>query len=245
MAVPRTRRIYSGTTERIIMEGDAVHTVTETITKTVSLTDFMAACKAQGEISTPIMPNGTKFYRKKNERSVLVVEKPPQTRTITWKGMDMDPTKTRWKLSFPYTVFVFEIIDPLNINSARFFFRTKTIGDLTDMLYKSSLTNIYDTYKICTGYGPSGMRALGNTLSEKVDNYIAAFWHSDFNTDLAEYSWGVYAHDRLHKYPQLETLEAWQAATTANQFFTLNDIVWKEVYDLNHITTEIINNPNN
>jgi hypothetical protein len=237
MPTPRTRRIYTAQREYIRLEGDAVSTVVENVTKTVSLENFMAACKAQGNITTPILSNGTKYYCKKDTKTILIVEKPPQTKTVTWKGLDPDESKTRWKLAFPYTVYIFGITEPMNINTCRVYYRTKSITVLTDMLCRPNLGNLYNDYKVCTGYSNTGMRAVGATLAEKVDDYIAAFWHSEFNVDLLDH-WNAYARN-LSRYPQLISLDEWQKATVADPLFPLNT-GWTDLYTIEALIREMM-----
>jgi len=216
----RIRRPYTETRERIEIEGNAVKVVTERVNKVIKLDDFLTAIGNNAGVVTPILPNGCRFFRSKQSHSVLVIEKPPQMRQLNWVGMHSDTTKTSWKLAFPYTVFVLDLID-LAFNRSFIFYRTTPLSSPDDRLFHSNLCNVDGTGIICTG----NIRAAGNSITEKADNFIAAFWASQFNTDLMGYNFTV--DSRSTK--QVSSLETWQKSSKEDPLFPLS-VTWRE-YD--------------
>jgi len=215
----RTRRPYTESREYIKIEGNTVKLISEQVNRVIKLEDFITTTGGYSGISTPILPNGCKYFRQKQSHSVLVIEKPPQTKRLHWTGMNPDTTKINWKLAFPYTIFVLEFQENAITSQSRLYYKKTPIISLDDMLFHTNLCNVYSYDRICTG----NMRSVGESMSEKADSFIAAFWQSNFNPDLIADQFNV---DAI-RIPQVSNLEAWQTASKDTPLFPL-EINWRE-----------------
>jgi len=192
------------------VEGDAVHLVTERVERTVRLSDLMGEVVKDGGITTPILPLGCRFFSQKGERSVFVIEQAPTTRQIEWDG--------KWKLAFPYVVFVVVFAGQAVSNGeCRIFYRTAPLGNGDDRLSRPNLCNTCQDGRICTG----DMRVDGDTLVKKAESFVANFWRSLFNWDLADKNFNPAAQ----KFSQVRNLPTWQEESKKNPLFPLG-IQW-------------------
>jgi hypothetical protein len=194
------------------VEGDAVHLVTERIERTVRLQDLMGEVTKESGITTPILPLGCRFYSARGECSVFVIEQAPTTRTLEWDG--------RRKLSFPYVIFVVVFSgSAVSTGECRVFYRTSPLGSGDDKLLRPNLCNTYQDGRICTG----DVRVSGDTLAQKAESFVSAFWRSRFNWDLNHNNWEPCAQ----RFPQVRSLETWQAESEKNPLFPLG-LSWFE-----------------
>jgi Prokaryotic E2 family D len=149
----------------------------------------------------------------------------------------MHTTLSKWKLSFPYVVFILQTdvtsAGVVFTDNCKIFYRNSPILDQTDALCRVNTANVWDNHKICTG-GSGGMRTTGNSLAEKAESYIAAFWQSQFNTDLLDHY-----HAAARKFPEVANLEAWQAKSAEDDTFPLR-IEWDKVTTIAKIIKEIV-----
>ena len=203
------------------IEGEAVHLVTERIERTVKLSDLLAEVGKEAGVTTPVLPQGCRLYHATGERSVFVIEQAPQVRSVVWTGMDQNGSNNeKWKLAFPYVIFVVVFSgDAVSTGECRVFYRTSPLGNGDDKLLRPNLCNTYQDGRICTG----DVRVAGNTLAQKAESFVSAFWGSRFNTDLYDYNF----RPASEKFPQVATLAQWQTESAANPFFPLA-IDWLE-----------------
>ncbi len=212
----RIRRPYTEARDYIRIEGEAVKLVSEQVTRVIKLEDYLTLMASYNGLVTPILPNGCKFLRQKQGSSVLIVEKPPQVRQLIWKRMPTSPANREtisWRLAFPYVVFVLGFNSQLAMLHSRIFYRTTPINSMQDMLYHTNLCNVWATDVICTG----NVRAQGDSLSDKVDTFIAGFWQSEFNADLVAEN---FDRDKV-RIPLVSNIEAWQSASREDPLFPL------------------------
>jgi len=196
------------------IEGEAVHLVSETIQRTVKLSDLLAEVGKEAGVLTPVLPQGCRLYHAAGERSVFVIEQAPQVRSVVWTGMDQNGNNEKWKLAFPYVVFVVVFSgDAVSTGECRIFYRTSPLGSGDDKICCPNLCNTYQDGRICTG----DVRVTGNTLAQKAESFVSAFWGSRFNTDLYDYNF----RPASGKFPQVATLAKWQSESAANPFFPL------------------------
>jgi len=174
---------------------------------------------------SPILPMGCRFFRQKDGKTLLIIEKGPQTRQLRWLGMNPDTTKISWRLAFPYTVFILEFRDMAITDNCRMYYRVVPLTSLKDELFHVNISNVYNTDKICTG----DVRARGETIAEKAESFIASFWQSEFNTDLLDH----FATDARNN-PRLASLEAWQTASREDALFPL-EIRWRKAVTIEYL----------
>jgi len=199
------------------IEGDAVHLVTERVERTVRLSDLMEEVGRSKGVTTPILPLGCRFFSQAGERSVFVIEQAPTTRKVVWRYMEEGE---QWKLAFPYVIFVVVFSGTaVSTGECRVFYRTRPLGSLEDGVLRTNLCNTYQNGEICTG----DARVSGDTLAQKAESFVSAFWKSEFNSDLSENCW----RPASQKFPPVRSLTAWQTETQKNPLFPLG-ISWFE-----------------
>jgi hypothetical protein len=196
------------------VEGDAVHLVTERIERTVRLSDLMGEVVRESGVTTPILPLGCRFYSSRGERSIFVIEQSLTTRTIKWVNMGRDNGK--WKLAFPFVIFVITTNGEV-ISNQRVFFRTTPLGSVDDVLLSTNLGNTHLNGTMCTG----SMRVVGSTPSQKAEGFVAEFWRSAWNTDINE-SWSAHQHIQ-----EVSSLARWEEESVKNPFFPLS-VKWRD-----------------
>lgn len=198
--------------------GEAVSLVETNVVRTVKLTDWMEALAARNPISSGIMPKGTRFFVRKAEHTVIVVEQEPAVRRIEWNLSG--EAENFWQLAFPYVEFVFTSSAQGVIVDGEVFYRNSPIQSMDDTLCWPNLGNIYtNVCKICT----EGMQMDGDLtipMVTRLEDFISAFWASKFNADLL---WAFNFYRRVDK--RLDGLDAWQRATRENPLFPL-EISW-------------------
>ena len=197
------------------IEGEAVHLVTERIERTVTLSDLMGEVAKEGGITTPILPLGCRFFAAKGANATFVIEQAPCTRPVTWLNMGRDNGK--WKLAFPFVVFVITTQSGNGIAGSRVFYRTAPLGSVDNLLLSTNLGNTNLNGQMCTG----SMRIAGTTPAQKVESFVAEFWHSAWNTDINE---SFNAHQHIQ---EVSSLARWEEKSAKNPFFPLS-IKWRE-----------------
>ena len=199
------------------VEGEAVHLVSERIERTVRLSDLLEEAGRARGITTPVLPQGCRFYSRQGDREVFVVEQPPTTRKLVWRYVGEGE---KWTLAFPYVIFVVVFQGTaVSTGECRIFYRTAPMSDLSDTVQKTNLCNVYSNGGICTG----AMRVNGETLAQKAESFCSGFWKSEFNSDLESDCFRPAAS----RFPQVASLENWQEETAKNQLFPLG-ISWFE-----------------
>lgn len=227
----RVRRPYFESTDHLEIDGESVKMVTRTVNRVVTLSDFITALGNQSGISTPILPNGCKFFRQRGPQTILVIEKAPETRHVKWINMNPERSKINWKLAFPYTIYILEYRNQA-FNSTRIYYRNTPLTSLEDMLFSTNLCNVYSQGTICTG--ELSINVDGSSIMESADNFIAGFWQSTFNADLKNQNFDVDAG----RVPTLASLEKWQASTKADPLFTLST-EWRAFSTLGTLLNDI------
>ena len=196
------------------IEGNTVHLVTEKIERTVALPDLLAEQAKEMGQTTPILPKGCRHFSQKGSKTIFVIEEDPKVRSIDWTGMGENPNGGRWKLAFPYIVWVVVLSNgAVDTDKTRMFYKTSPVGSVDDLVCRPNLTNVYENCHICTG----DIRVSGATLAQKAEDFIAKFWSSRFNSDLRDNNFNPAAN----RIPEVKNLEQWQSSSQKNQFFPL------------------------
>ena len=147
---------------------------------------------------------------------MFIIEQAPQTRQIIWRNMDDGNDK--WKLAFPYVVFIVVFRgDAVVTDQCKIFYRTAPLGGTEDIVSSTNLGNTNLNGYICTG----SFRVDGETLAQKAESFVSGYWKSVFNTDIQE-SWN--AHRNISSVTSLPT---WQKSSEKNPFFPLS-VKWRE-----------------
>lgn len=218
----------------IVIQGNSVRIEERHITAVCTLDGWMATLNRQQPFISTILPIGCRQVITKGDVSIYVVEQPPQVRTIIRHIESTEPSvspiNTRHRLSFPYCVFVIGLRDDTAIMGASLFYRTTPLGVPTkdedidgDFLYQAALWNLYPNGNICIG---GTVRITATNISDRVNQYIAAFWATSFNDDLiANY------RSIANIVPELKTPQTWEQASYDNPIFVLS-VPWASGDDL-------------
>lgn len=125
----------------------------------------------------PVYPKNTRLFYEDEKSITVVVEQPPQKRTIL--GHE------RLFLSFPYAVFVVRLCKmgdgTYHFTDLSVGFRADPINTPEDTLYELPLSNFDGTtLRVCLGNAkPKG----GTDINKLVEQAISCYWQSRF-TDL-------------------------------------------------------------
>jgi hypothetical protein len=174
----------------------------------------------------PVLPPGARWLCRKKDLLCLVVEDPPQCRTLRVSrskkgGDDYQP----YRLALPYVIYVLAFYRD-GFEEMKMFFRNSSLSSPTDTLYHTNLPNVrgepghYGSQRVCLRYRPEMLE--GVPLAQSVPALLEFFWSTGFNQDIAHSAFGR-ARDRD---PRLASLEAWEAATAANPLFPL-EVEWE------------------
>lgn len=169
------------------IEGNLAELVTETITKQVPVEQLQQQMldmlpKKGTEITTPALPNGTRFFVRKGGYEYYVIEQAPRKRVMVTGG-DETPGWFKGKktnpYAMPYVIFVIQVPEGATqvTPGFRVFFRTESLNTLDDPLLIAPLPNLDNRGTICVGSTPA---AQGTTTRYAIEEVIANFWGSQF-----------------------------------------------------------------
>ena len=173
-----------------------------------------------------VLPHGTRYILKHGKASIVVVEEPPQVRTLHFTGYFLREDTHRLKrhkvsslrygsmrLALPYTVFMF-MFSENSLHSMMLFYRNEPIRSLEDEMYLSNLPNTW-----CDGFVCHGFRGcLKGSISEKVETVLSHFWQSVFNTDLMQQNY----KPMTKRDKRFRDIWRWEKASAENPLFVLN-----------------------
>jgi hypothetical protein len=174
----------------------------------------------------PLLPPGTRWLCRKQDLLSLVVEHPPQCRTLRLssgkKGEDDYQTH---RLAFPYVIYVLTFYRD-GFEEMKMFFRVSPLNSPEDPLYHTSLPNVrgepghYGSQRVCLRYRPEMLE--GVPLTGAVPALLDFFWSTGFNQDIAGS-----AFERTQKLdPRFQSFTAWETATRENPLFPL-EVAWE------------------
>lgn len=205
------------------------NTDSQTKIKQVALSGFLKRMlEIQQEdkiIETPPLPEGSWYYARGGENGALIIEQPPQTRTIKWSGLKSYEVNKRgaerYNLAFPYVVFICRIENEF-ITEVFVFYRNSALTSLDDELYRTNFANITDKIyqRICLGG-----KIIEGSLIQQAGIVLDRMWNSSFNDDLGsgEFNSGKMIDKRL------SSLKKWEMASAIDEFFMLN-LSWMVAY---------------
>lgn len=185
-------------TQRIVIEGDTVKILEETLLSTAPLASLMPHLERRMPVAIGPLPAGIRFltYDKDQGNVSLLIERPPSVTEIRvhYKSDNGAPDDTAaardgldrasFTIALPYMAWVFgaRIQDGnrISIHSASHWFSPKHIENLTDPLYASTLPNVFSGGNICWG-GTATDEGQGlDRLATLCNEFLA----TDFNDHL-------------------------------------------------------------
>jgi len=150
----------------------------KTSIKTISINELIAAVSKDLEITTGILPSGTRFYSGTKKQYCIGMQVPAKVRTVKFSMMDKS-----YMLPFPELLFVFSIRDK-NIIKTKLFACIPPIGRKHDMLYLFPFGNVYEDGSICWG----SVNRYNVEEPAALDGMVASFFSSVFSGHL---TWGT------------------------------------------------------
>jgi hypothetical protein len=183
--------------------------------------DKILSLKKEILYRTPLLPNGTRLYLSQNEETIIVVEEPPQVRTIKWKA---GHCIRQYHFAFPYVVFIIKF-EMQAVKDVFVYYRNQPLKKGDNELFLPNLPNlgaqgIDDEADICLGTLEVDVNL---SLAEKVEMIINNFWESAFNPE--EYYERTYFCRSKKLDKRVSSFAAWQKATKENPLFVL-EIDW-------------------
>lgn len=159
------------------------------IFREVRETFFNGPKKVSGSGESAVYPEGTKYYWTNGVSTHVVIEQKPTLRTVNFssafflrelKTILRSDAHGNIQLAFPYVVFAFTFFHGINLSTFHVFYRNKPLEALGDPLFRVNLPNTHIDGSVCMGF--DGFKSY--SIAGRVDEYIAHFWRSTFNTDL-------------------------------------------------------------
>ena len=205
---------------------------------------------ATDSVESFVLPENTKFYRKKGNLVIFVIENKPSVRNLHF---DIDSNintleKSTYRLALPYLVF----IPFFSIEKNQIFFkgmcvayRKESLNNIDDMLYYTNLPNMgdghnrlttrYNSLLVCLGYGYDwrNFNLNSSNFSLMVKELIDHFWNSEYNDDLSS-GWEA----MRKKDSKLGTLGKWEKESEKDPFFVLKSN-WIPAIKLNKLIDSI------
>jgi len=174
----------------------------------------------------PVLPPGTRWLCRRKDLLCLVVEHPPQCRTLrVSRGKKGGDDYRPYRLAFPYIIYVLTFYRD-GFEEMKMFFRNSSLSSPTDTLYHTNLPNVrgepghHGSQRVCLRYRPEMLE--GVPLAGAVPALLEFFWSTGFNQDIANSAFER-AQDRD---PRFASLEAWEAASGENPLFPL-EVEWE------------------
>ena len=174
----------------------------------------------------PVLPPGARWLCRRKDLLFLVVEHPPQCRTLRVSaGKKGEDDYQAYRLAFPYIVYALTFYRD-DFEEMKMFFRSRPLASPEDSLYHPNLPNVrgepghYGSQRVCLRYRPEMLE--GVPLAESVPALIDFFWSTGFNQDIAGS-----AFERAQKLdPRFAGFSAWEAATREDPLFPL-EVPWE------------------
>jgi len=175
----------------------------------------------------PVLPPGTRWLAARKDLLLLVVEHPPQGRSLrgSWEKKGGDDYRT-YRLAFPYVLYLLSFYRGL-LEEMKMFYRVGPLTSLEDPLFHTNLPNVrgepghYGSQRVCLRYQPEMLE--GVPLAVAVPALIDFFWSTGFNQDIK----GSAFERAQTRDPRVATFEAWEAATREDPLFPLQ-IEWEQ-----------------
>jgi len=174
----------------------------------------------------PVLPPGTRWLCRRKDLLNLVVEHPPQCRTLrVSRGKKGEEDYHPFRLAFPYIIYVLTFYRE-GFEEMKMFFRNRPLSSSRDTLYHTNLPNVrgepghHGSQRVCLRYRPEMLE--GVPLTEAVPALIEFFWSTGFNQDIA----GSAFERAQGRDPRFAGFAAWEAASRENPLFPL-EVHWE------------------
>jgi hypothetical protein len=207
----------------------------DTAAFSASLGEFISAIRERDEtVAMPeAIPDGVRFFRSRNQVTVLVLEDAPQVRTVRWLADDSPApygpgsVYRTVRLAFPFVVTVAAFRGGGSTGYQQCFYRTEPLRSEDDPLFLPNLYNVAD------GHGQTCWLCLNLhrdltklSWAERVAEIRNHLWGAAFNQSSEIHERMSYWQVMRKIDPRLKTLAAWEAASADDPFFPLR-VAWR------------------
>jgi hypothetical protein len=219
--------------ELIELRGDTARCLqagVEDSQRTVSLQallDWLAqrATESSG-YETPLLPPGTRLVKQRGRKTAVVVEQPPQVRTVEWINDGEDPSLApdafvARRFAFPYLVFVLSFDEGELDGYQQLYYRAAPLDGLDAPLLQANLLNV-----TIGGDSPANWLCLGRQpVAElewpaRVETALRSFWATPFNLDFEAPRGSGFTRLRSLD-PRVSSAAAWESASAEDPLFPL------------------------
>lgn len=162
----------------VITIRDGIVTLTEEqVVRRVGLQVFKDRLAIGLKVQTPVLPRGAVLYSAKGNKSVIVLEEPPQMRTITFRSQR--GSTREFTIPLPW-VYFFPIFHNNALEELYLYFSRQCIQHAGESLCFPTLPNTFDECRVCLGdYRYSVTQSLASRIAD-ISRY---YWESTFNLD--------------------------------------------------------------
>lgn len=177
-----------------------------------------------------VLPQDCKLAYTKGNRTIVVIEQPPQIRSVTLSpelvsfkdisaSQGNNSSGYRFRLSFPYVLF-FLIFDKGKYSGHELYFRNKPLLSTRERVYLAPIPNIFSENgsRMCMGEGFNINK--NDSISKQSEFVVSTFWQSTFNDHLGN-------GDSSEIDKRIKNWRTWQANTKIDPLFILK-IQWSE-----------------
>lgn len=180
---------------------------------------------------TPLLPPTVRYIEQRLDKTVVVVEQPPQVRRVLWvndgenPGISHDEYVER-SLAFPFVVLLLSFDGAELDGRQQLYYRRAPLSSLEDPLLQPNLLNVTPDRDsgacwLCLGkIGPAA------SWAERIAGAVESFWASGFNHDFDVPRGSGFT--LLHGLdPRIATASAWEDASRQDSLFPLG-IDWPD-----------------
>lgn len=147
-------------------------------------------------VDLPVFPIGTRYIKRDGDILNVVIEQPPQARTLFFtvdsaKSFDMSIDQSNvasenlksYYLALPYTIFVIQFVNGQYNGELNVYWRSRPLGSINDELALVPLPNI-NIARVCLGSFLPNLKNL--EVNEQCNEIISSFWQTTFSQDYNE-----------------------------------------------------------
>jgi len=184
-----SRRIVGVPQTQVRICGDMVELLTETVSRRVSLQDFITHLKADQSANATLTPSGElptgcrAWCKKGDTQQMWVIEEKPRKRTLLIDrqgNQGQEFGQKPYQLALPGVVWVV-MAEGTELKEPICYFTTGWQGGQTP-LFQVLLANVGDHGACCLGRFRS---PTTQPMHQRIEQMIAHFWGAPFNVDLA------------------------------------------------------------
>lgn len=214
--------------------------------------DSFQQMKEQQEDSPYVIPRNCRMAYTKGDRTVVVIEQEPQTRTLEFAPELLSSREIqnacgngshgyyRFNLAFPY-VYFYIVFDRGKFNYLEVYFRNKPMNSMRETMYFAPLPNIFhnkgpDYMPMCLGqdfwdwFGD----VKNKSIAAQADYVVSHFWQAAFNNHL-----GKFGMDRNDLDERVRNYARWQEETMKNPLFVLT-VDWRSHQSVKGVIEHIL-----